>query len=538
MSARTTGRARAARGGRPHRVRKDEGMTLPNSRPTALSPQLLDGLARWFDGAAPVAPSLSWALFDRSGVLVQHGIGEHRRDGAAPNSGTVHRIASMSKSFEAAAVLILRDRGLLDLDDRLGAHVPEFADPVDASGRTMPVTIRMLLSNCSGLPEDNGWADHVMAMPRGEFLELIGRGLCFTERPGEVYQYSNIGFWLLGVVVENVTGEDFVAFATRTLLEPLGLEQTRYDSSYPDGTDLAQGFSSFDDGATWTVRPVTGAGVGACAASMFSTVGDIARWSAWLSSAFDGDDGPAEDDAVLSRASRREMQRGLTPVPALSPRAADGTLDGSAYGFGLVIEHDVRFGSIAHHSGGLPGWSSNMRWHLESGLGAVIFATANGAKLAAAATGLLRAALEETVPPARTITLHPSTLAAAAAVEAAIVDSGDISRAQAPGSGVLFSPNLLSDVPAEVRARRLAAAIAEIGGLADNPTARPLRERLLWSASAAQLAFSLPGCDGELECRLETTPTIPALLQRLEIVVRASQAAQAPVVRSYRPRLD
>ncbi|PPF70211.1 2', 3'-cyclic nucleotide 2'-phosphodiesterase [Rathayibacter tritici] len=487
-------------------------MTLPNSRQTTLSPQLLDRLTRWFDGAAPMAPSLSWALFDRGGLLVQHGIGEHRRDGAAPGPDTVHRIASMSKSFEAAAVLILRDRGLLDLDDRAGAHVPEFADPVNAAGRTMPVTIRMLLSNCSGLPEDNGWADHVMAMPRAEFLELISRGLTFTERPGEVYQYSNIGFWLLGVVVENVTGEDFVAFATRTILEPLGLGQTRYDAdSYPNGTDVAQGFSSFDDGVTWTVRPVTGTGVGACAASMFSTVGYIARWSAWLSSAFDGDDGPADEDAVLSRASRREMQRGLTPVPALSPRAVDGTLDGSAYGFGLVIEHDVRFGSIAHHSGGLPGWSSNMRWHLDSGLGAVVFATANGAKLASAAAG---------------------------AVEAAIIDSGDLTRAQAAGSGVLFSPNLLSDVPAEVRARRLAAAIAQIGGLAQNPTARPLRERLLWSASAAQLAFSLPGREGELECRIETTPTIPALLQRMKIVVRADQAARAPVVRSYRPRLD
>ncbi|PPF21325.1 serine hydrolase [Rathayibacter sp. AY1A7] len=508
-------------------------MTLP--RPTLLSPPLQDRLARWFDEEAPPAPSVSWALFDRSGLLVHHGRGEYRLDGAAPGPGTVHRIASMSKSFEAAAVLILRDRGLLRLDDRVADHVPEFADPLDSAGLPLPVTIRMLLSNCSGLPEDNGWADDVMALTREEFLEVVGRGLTFTERPGEVYQYSNIGFWLLGVLVENVTGEDFPSFATRTILEPLGLHDTRYDSGdYPDGTDLAAGFSTFDDGATWVPRPVTGTGAGACAASMFSTVGDIARWSGWLSSAFEGEDG-ADDDPVLSRASRREMQRGWTPVPALSPRAVESTLDGSAYGFGLVVEHDVRFGGIAHHSGGLPGWSSNMRWHLESGLGAVVFATANGAKLAAAATGLLRAALEDTAPPARTITLLPWTLAAAAAVEAAIV-AGDLTRAGEPGSGALFSPNLLSDVPADVRARRLATAIAEIGGLAEDPTARPLVERLLWSASAAQAAFLLPGRDGELECRLETTPTVPALIQRLEIVVREAPTAALPVVRFYRPR--
>lgn len=504
-----------------------------------MTPELLDRFAHWFDEGAPVAPSLSWALFDRDGLIARHGRGEHRLDGAAPDAGTVHRIASMSKSFEAAAVLILRDRGLLDLDDRVSAHVPEFADPVDAAGRELPVTLRMLLSNCSGLPEDNGWADHVMAMPRAEFLALIARGLTFTERPGEVYQYSNIGFWLLGVIVENVTGEGFPAFATRTVLEPLGLASTRYDvGDYPGGTDLARGFSSFDDGATWTPRPYTGTGVGACAASMYSTVGDIARWSGWLSSAFAGDDSAgSDDDQVLSRASRREMQRGWTPVPALSPRAGESTLDGSAYGLGLVIEQDVRFGAIAHHSGGLPGWSSNMRWHLESGLGVVVFATANGAKLAAAATGLLRAALEDADPPARSIRVHPSTLAAAAAVEAAIVGPGDVTRAEELSGGVLFSPNLLSDVPAEARARRLAAVLAEVGGLADEPTARPLRERLLWSASAAQVAFSLPGRDGELECRLEMTPTLPALLQRLDVVTRKPLEAP-PVVRSYRPRPD
>ncbi|QHC58917.1 serine hydrolase domain-containing protein [Rathayibacter sp. VKM Ac-2760] len=503
-----------------------------------MTPELLDRFAHGFDEGAPVAPSLSWALFDRDGLIARHGRGEHRLDGATPAAGTVHRIASMSKSFEAAAVLILRDRGLLGLDDLVSAHVPEFADPVDRSGRTLPVTLRMLLSNCSGLPEDNGWADHVMAMPRAEFLALIARGLTFTERPGEVYQYSNIGFWLLGVIVENVTGEDFVAFATRSLLEPLGLSSTRYDvGAYPEGIDLARGFSSFDEGATWTTRPYTGAGVGACAASMFSAVGDIARWSAWLSSAFEGADGSDADDAVLSRASRREMQRGWTPVPALSARAEEPTLDGSAYGFGLVIEQDVRFGAIAHHSGGLPGWSSNMRWHLESGLGVVVFATTNGAKLAAAAAGLLRAALEDAAPPARTITLHPSTLAAAEAVEAAIVGEGDLSRAEELSGGGLFSPNLLSDVPADVRARRLAAVLKEVGGLADDATAKPLRERLLWSASAAQVAFSLPGRDGELEVRLEMTPTIPALLQRLDVVKREAVAAP-PVVRSYRPTLD
>ncbi|WP_165759595.1 serine hydrolase domain-containing protein [Rathayibacter oskolensis] len=491
-----------------------------------LPPALVDALVQRLASSPPTAPSTTFALFDREGVLLHHSIGEHGTDGRPPALGTVYRIASMSKSVEAAAVLVLRDRGLLDLDDLVSAHVPEFADPVD-DGSVVPVTLRMLLTNCSGLPEDNGWADHVMGMTRDEFLAVVARGLAFTERPGGVYQYSNIGFWLLGVVVENLTGQTFAEFATCALLEPLGLDDTRYAvSDYDDDDDVARGFSTYDEGATWVERPVVASGAGACAASLFSTVTDIARWSAWLSSAFD----PAESgDAVLSRASRREMQRGATIMPSITDRSAEGRAEGTAYGMGLVLEQDVRFGAIAQHSGGLPGWSSNMRWHLASGIGVVVFANADGAKLGPTAAALLRAALEEFEPPAREIVLLPSTVEAARAIEAAIA-SGDLTDASA-----LFSPNLLSDVPAEVRARRLAAAIAEVGGLADEP--RPLADRLLWSASAAQLSFAVPGREGELECRFEMTPTTPALVQRLVIVKREPTTPLSPVTRSYRPRL-
>ncbi|KQQ03437.1 hypothetical protein ASG06_07910 [Rathayibacter sp. Leaf185] len=490
-----------------------------------LPPSLADALVQRLAAAPPIAPSTTFALFDRTGVLLQHGIGEHSLDGRVPTFGTVYRIASMSKSVEAAAVLVLRDRGLLDLDDLVSAHVPEFAGPV-VDGSALPVTLRMLLTNCSGLPEDNGWADHVMGMSREEFLAVIARGLAFTERPGAVYQYSNIGWWLLGVVVENLTGETFAEFATRALLDPLGLEHTRYAvTDYGDDAEIARGFSSYDEGATWAERPVVGSGAGACAASLFSTVGDIARWSAWLSSAFDA----ASGDAVLSRASRREMQRGATVMPSILDRAAEPVTEGTAYGMGLVVEQDVRFGAIAQHSGGLPGWSSNMRWHVASGLGVVVFANADGAKLAPTAAALLRTALEELQPPAREITLLPSTVEAARAIEAAIV-SGDLMEASA-----LFSPNLLSDVPAEVRARRLEDAITGVGGLAEEPA--PLADRLLWCLSAAHVAFTVPGRAGELECRIETTPTVPALVQRLIVVKREPTTPLSAVTRNYRPRL-
>lgn len=494
---------------------------------TTPSPELVHALEHWFDEDAPVAPSVSFALFDRAGILLHRSLGEHSLDGRPPALDTVYRIASMSKSVEAAAVLVLRDRGLLSLEDPVSAHVAEFTDPVGST-----VTLRMLLSNRSGLPEDNAWADHVIGMGREEFLALVARGLAFTERPGEVYQYSNVGFWLLGIMVENVSGQRFEDFARSELLEPLGLTATRYDvSDYADdgvGAGLAQGFSTYDDGATWVRRAFVGSGVGSCAASLFSTLPDIARWSAWLSSAFDGTVADPDDD-VLSRSSRREMQTGSTLLPSLRERSPEVTIETAAYGLGLVVEHDARFGPIAHHSGGLPGWSSNMRWHLASGVGVAVFANANGVKAGPVAAALLRRALEDAEAPAREIPLLASTVSAAEAVESAIV-AGDLLEAEH-----LFSPNLLSDVPADVRADRLSTSVAAVGGLTERSGWAPLSSRLLWSASAAHVAFALPGADGDLECRIEATPTVPAMIQRLDIAQREPATGREPVARHYRP---
>lgn len=495
-----------------------------------LPDDLVATLDHWFDATDLVTPSISFALFDRSGVLYHRGVGEYRLDGRPPALDTVYRIASMSKSFETALLLVLEERGLLSLDDRVSAHVPEFAEPVDAWGTPIPVTLRMLASNGSGLPEDNGWADHELGLTRDGFLEVVSRGLVFADRPGDGYQYSNIGFWLLGVVVENVTGRGFAEFATETLLEPLGLADTRYDAAdYAVdgvGAGIAPGFGTFDDGATWFDRPYVGTGIGGCAASMFSTVSDIARWSGWLSSAFDPGNA---DDSVLSRAARRSMQRIHTSTPSPSERSAEPQLEGIGYGLGLFVENDVRFGLLAQHSGGLPGFSSNMRWHLESGLGVVVFANTNGVKPGIAATALLRAALERLDTPARVIDVWPQTLAAAAAIDEALVGSGDVARA-----ATRLSANLLSDVPAEVRAARLAKSVADVGGLA--ATRAPLAERLAFSVSAAHLAWTVPGVTGELECRIELTPTTPALVQRIEVEVRAPITPRSPVTRRYRPR--
>ena len=198
---------------------------------TALSAAVIERLDHWFDGTDIVAPSINYGIFDRTGVIYQHGVGEFQLDGRTPQLDTIYRIASMSKSFSVVCALVLRDRGMLSLDDDVRLYVPELTTFVDGFGDEVVVTIAMLMNNSSGLPEDNGWADHELGLTRDEFLQFVSAGLAFADIPGNGYQYSNAGFWLLSIIVENVSGQTFPEFATATLLEPLGLTQTRYDAA-------------------------------------------------------------------------------------------------------------------------------------------------------------------------------------------------------------------------------------------------------------------------------------------------------------------
>lgn len=499
---------------------------------TTLSTSLQNRLEDWFANHEAIAPSINYAVFDRNGSLFHHGVGEFNRDGRAPGLDTVYRICSMSKSFCVACVLALRDAGLLSLSDPVRRYVPEFPAYTEAGGAETPVTIEMLMNNSSGLPEDNAWADYHLSMSGDTLLATLTAGLNFSSPPGTEYQYSNIGFAVLGLVVEKVSGMEFSEFADLTLLQPLGLTRTRYDpSGYagdgPDAVEIASGYQSFDEGATWFVRPFVGTGAFACAGALFSTLRDVARWSAWLSSAWDVDN---HDDAILSRASRRSMQQMTMPINIVDrgDYPATGNL---GYGYGLNLEEDVRFGTIAQHSGGLPGFSGNMRWHCSSGIGIAVFANTNGQRTWSWAAEMLREVLLEVSPPAKDIVLWRSTMEAAEAIDDVV--SGHRTFEDV---GHLISPNVFDDIPADLRIARLEEVVKLSGGFPDDRDIVPLEHRWEWSVSAAQLCWRIPAATGSIECRIEMTETEPSVVQRLDITRADEDPAPDVVTRFYRPR--
>ena len=136
---------------------------------------------------------------------------------------TVFRIASMTKSFTALAVLKLRDQSKLSLEDPVTKWIPEFAKVELPTRDSAPVKIRQLMSHSTGLPEDNPWADQQLAASDQDVTRWMLAGVPFSTPPGTRYEYSNFAFGLLGRTVTKASGMPYDSFVKREILDKLHL---------------------------------------------------------------------------------------------------------------------------------------------------------------------------------------------------------------------------------------------------------------------------------------------------------------------------
>lgn len=146
------------------------------------------------------------------------------------------RIASMSKSFTAMAILQLRDKGKLKLDDPVSLYIPTFAKQAYTASDEPPVTIRDLLTHAAGFPEDNPWGDRQLAKSDKELLAFINRGLSYSNVPEVAYEYSNLGFATLGYLIQKISGLPYDKYIAENILKPLGMTHTYYEYRYVPAT--------------------------------------------------------------------------------------------------------------------------------------------------------------------------------------------------------------------------------------------------------------------------------------------------------------
>lgn len=301
--------------------------------------------------------SAATTLAEQGGTLAW-GVFPTGEAGTVANGDVPYRIASMTKSFTAAAIGRLRAQGL-DIDMPLGQLLPELSGTSIADR-----TCRQALTMGTGFTKDDPWADRVEAMTGAELIDYLKRGAIPIAPADTGYEYSNLGYALLGLVAEAVAGKSFIDVVTAEVLAPLGLTRTGFDIA--DFPDLMPGIRIDRNGHNHPAE-LTGPGVFSPIGGVISTVNDIGTWmSAHLDALEDIDS--YEPGALPRILTDNQQSHRLIEI-----QHSEHHTESVNYGFGLQPRLDSRFGRVACHSGGYPGYGSHMRWFPDLGLSIVVF---------------------------------------------------------------------------------------------------------------------------------------------------------------------
>lgn len=287
---------------------------------------------------------------------------------------TAFRIASMSKSFTAMAILHLRDKGQLQLDDAVAKYIPEFRNIRYPTSDAPIITIRHLLNHAGGFPQDDPWADRQLAATDGELLDVVKRNPAFSNVPGLQYEYSNLGYALLGKVISAASGMPYQQYITENIWKPLGMNNTYWEYTNVPAGQLAKGHRWIN--GAWRDEPLLHDGAYGAMGGVITTLEDFSKYMALHMNAW-----PARSEreatTVLKRSSVREMQQpGVVGYLNAAYTYPSGRACASVvgYGFGLRWTKDCEGRVQVGHSGGLPGFGSNWTILPDYGIGVVCFA--------------------------------------------------------------------------------------------------------------------------------------------------------------------
>lgn len=297
----------------------------------------------------------------------------------SPTPNSYYRIASMSKSFTAMAILQLRDRGLLKLHEPASIYFPELAK-LSSLPDSSTLTIWHLLTMQSGYPQDDPWADRLLHQSREDFNALILSKFCSSNPIGIQFEYSNLNYAILGEIITRVSGIPYQQYIIDNICKPLQMHDTvfNYEDSSISSNKIVYGYRWEED--QWKPEPYLGDGVFGAMGGVITTMNDFAKYAAYHQSGWPLEyvEQKVEDAAnnkPLSVRSLREMHQQYTfaeiwnsPPPSQStqhsptspstPASSYTTCGG--YGLGLVVWHDTRGVKTVRHAGGLPGMRTSL----------------------------------------------------------------------------------------------------------------------------------------------------------------------------------
>ena len=308
-------------------------------------------------------PGMSLAIVHDQSIVYAAGFGYSdldRQVKASPD--TVYSICSISKIFTGIAVMQLRDAGKLNLEDPVARYLPWFA-PEELGSNSQPPTVRDLLRHSGGLPCEPDltvWDNTDDLYPtRKELIERLSN-LKMSYPSNTTFNYSNLGYALLGEIVSVVSGTEYADYVHQHILEPLDLDETSpyMPVNFP-GHQIAKGYgpwprhgsrveiTNYDQKA---LTPASG---------FASTVNDMARFAMWQFRVLDG-----KDDTVLNQETLREMYSIQWPEPS--------------WGLGFTI-WQMGDTSFVGHQGGCPGYKSQLIISPDEKIAAVVMVNATDA---------------------------------------------------------------------------------------------------------------------------------------------------------------
>jgi CubicO group peptidase (beta-lactamase class C family) len=257
-------------------------------------------------------------------VLLSRGYGSADRElGISNTPQTRFFVGSVTKQFTAMAILILQSQGRLNVQDPICRYIKDC--PADWED----ITIHHLLTHTSGITPMVGNSGSLPITPAGLLALFKDSPLDF--QPGERFNYSNCGYWVLGTIIEQVSGQSYEAFVQQWILEPLGMHDSGFDQ---DANGLAVGYV---DQYTAAPAEVSDSSFSYSAGALYSTLEDLYRWDQALYT-----------DQLIPQDLLDQM---FAPLINVSP----DVIGSEAYGYGWIVQDDLGR-QLVWHGGAIEGF--------------------------------------------------------------------------------------------------------------------------------------------------------------------------------------
>jgi CubicO group peptidase (beta-lactamase class C family) len=311
----------------------------PQASPVALATLFTGTLAdRLTQYMKTEQPNFSGAILvaQKGEIILSQGYGLANQEWDIPNTPqTKFAIGSMTKAFTAMAIMILRERGKLSVKDSICDYLS------DCPANWKSITLHHLLTHTSGI---RNYTDlysqlinkvNICREYKPEEVIAFFKDLPLDFKPGSSWKYSNSGYFLLGVVIEKVSGESYETFIQKNILQPLGMSETGYDRASTVVKNRASGYS-------WNGRVLNAncedVSIKYAAGGLYSTVGDLYKW----------------DQALYTNqlVSKNTLKKIFTSTVSMQS-------GGDKYSYGWIISK--RFDRLViEHSGGLFGFATQI----------------------------------------------------------------------------------------------------------------------------------------------------------------------------------